>query len=92
MIQSQPPDITITVFDWDAVGKPDFLGRATALPMVKLAADDFATAPPLKWYPIKTNAGADAGSLLATFELYLVEDGVDLPFLPPMRGDLYMVL
>ena len=91
LIKSQPPDITITVFDWDAVGKPDFLGRATASPMVKLDATDYPSPPRLQWYPIKTNAGDDAGSLLATFELYLVEDGVDLPFLPPMRGDLYMV-
>lgn len=90
LIKSQPPDITITVFDWDAVGKPDFLGRATALPIVKLSAED-STQPKLRWFPIKTNSGANAGCLLAAFELFLADDGVDLPFEPPKRGDLFMV-
>ena len=65
------------MFDWDAVGKPDFLGRATALPIVQLEAGD-AAAPRLSWFPIKTNSGGDAGRLLAAFQLFLGEGGQDV--------------
>jgi hypothetical protein len=88
MIRSFPPGVTIEIFDWDTVGKPDFLGRTTATPMVKLLPEEFPTPPRLQWYDLKRN-GCDAGRLLATFELYLLQDGASLPYPPPMRGDIF---
>ena len=43
----------------------------------------------LNWHPI-TRGGEPAGELLGAFELYLNE-GAELPFMPPTRGDVYQV-
>jgi len=43
----------------------------------------------LNWHPI-TRGGEPAGELLGAFELYLNE-GAELPFMPPTRQDVYQV-
>ncbi|XP_067657682.1 myoferlin-like isoform X1 [Haliotis asinina] len=87
-IESQPPDIILELFDHDTFGKPEFLGRSKAQPMVKLDPGDART-PVLQWYEIN-RMGQKGGELLAAFELFLMT-GKDLPFLPPKRGSLYLV-
>ena len=51
-------------------GEAEFLGRTTALPMVKLDPND-THSPVLQWYSIKKGT-AYGGELLAAFELLLV--------------------
>lgn len=87
-LEIQPPDIYIELFDHDTFGKPEYLGRTKAHPMVKLDPSD-ARNPVLQWYQI-TKQNTPAGELLAAFELFLLT-GKDLPFLPPKRGELYQV-
>jgi Ca2+-dependent lipid-binding protein len=53
VLKLQPPDITIEVFDWDAIGNPDFLGRALAMPLVKLNDSDQKRTPKLFWHVIR---------------------------------------
>ncbi|XP_043245484.1 myoferlin-like isoform X4 [Amphibalanus amphitrite] len=89
-ILEQPPQVVIEVFDHDAYGEPEFLGRAVATPTVHLDPSK-AKPPPLKWYPFTKGDRADAGELLASFELYCKT--TELPFLPPTKkgGTLYYV-
>ncbi|WAR21900.1 MYOF-like protein [Mya arenaria] len=87
-IEAHPPDIYLEIYDHDTFGEPEFLGRAKAHPMVKLDPGD-ARSPVLQWFEI--NRGKDqGGELLAAFELFL-NNGKDLPFMPPKRGDLFAV-
>ena len=51
-------------------GKPEFMGRTKAQPMVKLDPSDART-PVLQWYKI-TRHEQDGGELLAAFELIKV--------------------
>ncbi|KAK3095803.1 hypothetical protein FSP39_019399 [Pinctada imbricata] len=88
VLEETPPEIFVEIFDFDKFGSNEFLGRAKAQPMVKLDPSD-ARMPVLQWYPIK-RGNEDGGELLAAFELFLLS-GADLPFLPPKRGDLYLV-
>nr|XP_045583890.1 myoferlin-like isoform X6 [Procambarus clarkii] len=86
--RSQAPDVVIEVFDWDARGAPEFLGRVFCTPVVVEASLGFEPQV-LQWYPL-ARGDAKQGELLASFELML-KDGEELPMLPPTRGDLYMV-
>ncbi|XP_052821675.1 myoferlin isoform X1 [Octopus bimaculoides] len=88
-LEIQPPDIFMEIFDHDMFGKPEFLGRSKASPMVKLDPAD-ARNPVLQWYPVYKN-DVVKGEILAAFELFLITPGKDLPFLPPKRGELYQV-
>ncbi|KAL8566026.1 hypothetical protein ACOMHN_062755 [Nucella lapillus] len=88
-MQRDPPVIYVELFDQDTFGKPDFLGRTKAVPMVKLWPTDPRT-PMLEWYKIK-RAGKPGGELLAAFELFRLISGKDLPFLPPKRGNIFQV-
>ncbi|XP_070210966.1 myoferlin-like isoform X3 [Littorina saxatilis] len=87
-LERDPPDVYVEIFDHDTFGKPEFLGRTKAQPMVKLDPTDART-PVLQWYEIK-RGGKTGGELLAAFELFRLT-GKDLPFLPPKRGDLFTV-
>ncbi|XP_033757648.1 myoferlin-like isoform X3 [Pecten maximus] len=87
-IESQPPEIFVEIFDHDKLGSNEFLGRARAQPMVKLDPGD-ARMPVLQWYDIK-RGNEEGGELLAAFELFLLGSG-DLPFLPPKKGNLFLV-
>ncbi|XP_071169318.1 myoferlin-like isoform X13 [Mytilus edulis] len=88
VIEAQPPNITIEIYDHDKFGANEFLGRCVAQPMVKLDPAD-ARMPVLQWYEIKRN-NDHGGELLAAFELFLL-NGADLPFLPPKKGSLFLV-
>ncbi|XP_056005329.1 myoferlin-like isoform X5 [Ostrea edulis] len=98
-IAENPPEVVVEIFDFDKFGSNEFLGRTKAHPMVKLDPGD-ARMPVLQWYPI-TRGQEEGGELLAAFELFLVPDknasmesllaGSDLPFLPPKKGDLFLV-
>ncbi|XP_069958116.1 myoferlin isoform X4 [Cherax quadricarinatus] len=86
--RSQAPDIVIEVFDWDARGAPEFLGRVFCSPSVVEASLGYQPHA-LQWYPL-ARGDVTQGELLASFEL-LLKDGEELPMLPPTRGDLFMV-
>ena len=49
LVMSSPPLVTIEIFDWDVVGKPDFLGRAFATPVVKTNKEVLPTPTKLQW-------------------------------------------
>ncbi|XP_056005332.1 myoferlin-like isoform X8 [Ostrea edulis] len=87
-IAENPPEVVVEIFDFDKFGSNEFLGRTKAHPMVKLDPGD-ARMPVLQWYPI-TRGQEEGGELLAAFELFLLA-GSDLPFLPPKKGDLFLV-
>ncbi|KAJ8025764.1 Dysferlin [Holothuria leucospilota] len=89
ILQANPPEVVFEVFDFDTFGSNEFLGRTIAQPIVKLDGSDQRVAR-LAWYQI-VKKGKPAGELLASFELFLVSEKSDLPFMPPMRGDLYIV-
>ncbi|KAK4319224.1 hypothetical protein Pmani_009818 [Petrolisthes manimaculis] len=84
----QAPKIVIEVFDWDARGAPEFLGRVFCSPSLIDPGQGYQPLP-LQWYPLSV-ASNQQGELLASFEL-LLKGGEELPILPPTRGDLYMV-
>ncbi|KAK3744089.1 hypothetical protein RRG08_018716 [Elysia crispata] len=87
-LEASAPEAYIELFDHDTFGKPEFMGRTKAQVMVKLDPADARTAV-LQWYPI-SRLSQDGGELLAAFELIKLA-GKDMPFLPPKRGDLYIV-
>ncbi|XP_071827020.1 myoferlin-like isoform X6 [Apostichopus japonicus] len=89
IIQGNPPEIVFEVFDFDTFGSNEFLGRTIASPIVKLDGSDQRVAR-LAWYQI-VKKGKPAGELLASFELFLVSEKSDLPFMPPMKKELYIV-
>jgi len=88
MISECPPVVNIEIFDKDQVGKDEYLGRCSALPLVKLKGSK-PPAPRLLWYNIM-RGDVQAGELLAAFELFL-DEGADLPFTPPMKDNRYIV-
>ncbi|PIK51348.1 dysferlin [Apostichopus japonicus] len=89
IIQGNPPEVVFEVFDFDTFGSNEFLGRTIASPIVKLDGSDQRVAR-LAWYQI-VKKGKPAGELLASFELFLVSEKSDLPFMPPMKKELYIV-
>ncbi|KAK7086142.1 hypothetical protein SK128_016539 [Halocaridina rubra] len=69
-------------------GAPEFLGRVLCSPAVINVTKGYQCVP-LQWFSL--SRGCDKqGELLAAFELLLKDSG-ELPILPPVRGDLYMV-
>ncbi|XP_066944947.1 myoferlin-like isoform X4 [Macrobrachium rosenbergii] len=86
--ETQPPDIVVEIFDWDARGAPEFLGRVFCRPTVLNTSEGYDPCP-LQWYPL-ARGNEKQGELLASFEMLLKDVG-ELPILPPVRGDFYMV-
>ncbi|XP_048585076.1 myoferlin [Nematostella vectensis] len=83
-ISRYPPNVFIELFDKDSVGKDDFLGRGSLVPIVRL--NGYQTPEPeLKWIAIKRGQET-GGEVLAACELFL-DEGADLPFSPIKRGD-----
>lgn len=70
ILEQQPPEVMVEIFDYDTFGCNEFLGRTKAQPMVKLDPSD-ARMPVLQWYDI-TRGNESGGELLAAFELFLV--------------------
>nr|XP_058962380.1 myoferlin-like [Pocillopora verrucosa] len=87
-VAKSPPSVVVEVFDKDAVGKDGFLGRCVMSPTVRLHGHE-TPEPRLQWFKIK-RGDEEGGDLLAACELFL-DEGAELPFTPPMRGDLYAV-
>ncbi|XP_022778128.1 myoferlin-like [Stylophora pistillata] len=87
-IAKSPPSVVVEVFDKDTVGKDGFLGRCVMSPTVRLHGHE-TPEPQLQWFTIK-RGDEEGGDILAACELFLDEDA-ELPFIPPMRGDLYTV-
>ncbi|KAL9983693.1 hypothetical protein ACROYT_G005909 [Oculina patagonica] len=87
-VAKNPPSVVVELFDRDSVGKDGFLGRCVISPMVRLEGHQ-TPEPRLQWYRIK-RGDEEGGELLAACELFL-DEGAELPFTPPMRGELYAV-
>ncbi|XP_076047725.1 myoferlin-like isoform X2 [Oratosquilla oratoria] len=87
--RDQPPEVIIEVYDHDAYGEPDFLGRAFCKPVVFESSNDY-TPPKLQWFTLARGSKVQ-GELLASFELMLKVEGEEVPMLPPKRGELLMV-
>ncbi|KAK9306192.1 hypothetical protein QLX08_003081 [Tetragonisca angustula] len=70
-IKSNPPKVTLQVYDLDLLGFKEFCGRCTAIPLVKLAEETYSPPdfpPKLEWYKFKSQRDC-SGSVLAAFEL-----------------------
>ncbi|XP_050712149.1 myoferlin-like isoform X3 [Eriocheir sinensis] len=88
---TQAPSVVVEVFDWDARGAPEYLGRVFCRPSVVVPSSEYKPLP-LQWYQL-AQGNEKQGELLASFELLLKDGEEELPMLPPTRlgGDLYMV-
>ncbi|XP_068680918.1 otoferlin-like isoform X2 [Montipora foliosa] len=70
-IAVNPPTIVVEVFDKDIGGDSEFIGRALARPIVKMACEPYEKPffpPALEWFQI-FRGEEKAGELLAAFEL-----------------------
>ena len=69
-----PPIICLEIFDKDFGGDEEFIGRALAKPMVKLAEEPYQKPyfpPILQWFPI-FRGESRSGELLGAFEMLQV--------------------
>ncbi|XP_044155415.1 LOW QUALITY PROTEIN: fer-1-like protein 4 [Bufo gargarizans] len=79
-IRNDPPLIIINVFDQDKFGKPDFVGRAFAIPIVLLLEDEDNDGDGQKYIPPALQlfdifkGNKNAGELIAAFELIELEN------------------
>ncbi|XP_028401914.1 myoferlin-like isoform X2 [Dendronephthya gigantea] len=69
-IIENPPDVVLELFDWDPVGKNEFLGRVQVEP--KVLQDDSEEKTQLSWLGVYKGS-SKCGDVLAGFELYLDE-------------------
>lgn len=88
-IKEQPPLAVVEVYDRDAHGDDEFLGRVLVIPRVQLDATSIRS-PPLKWHPLDHPSGK-AGEILASFELFVVDGDRPSPRVPPKRGNVFIV-
>uniref|UniRef100_T1JKN2 C2 domain-containing protein n=1 Tax=Strigamia maritima TaxID=126957 RepID=T1JKN2_STRMM len=87
-ITDRPPYVYLEIYDHDAYGEPDYLGRTRLAPVVHLRSDS-AFSTKLAWYQIQ-RGNEDGGEILAAAELYLTAHE-ELPFLPPKINNKFMV-
>ncbi|XP_075757576.1 fer-1-like protein 4 isoform X2 [Pelodiscus sinensis] len=66
-LKTETPVVVINIFDHNKFGSPEFLGRAFAVPQVKLVDEPYRK-PALQFFDIYKGPRA-AGELIATFEL-----------------------
>ncbi|CAL4219662.1 unnamed protein product, partial [Meganyctiphanes norvegica] len=83
-----PPQAVVEIYDWDARGAPEFLGRVFCSPTVIDPSQGYEPVG-LKWFKLE-KGNIRQGELLASFELFL-KDNAELPEMPPTRGSNYMV-
>ncbi|KAM4612803.1 fer-1-like protein 4 [Polymixia lowei] len=80
-LREDPPLVIISIYDYNAMGSPELLGRAFAEPELKFAEEPYQK-PRLKFYDI-SKGRAPAGELLAAFELIELDySGFGEPCLP----------
>ncbi|XP_035946138.1 otoferlin isoform X4 [Halichoerus grypus] len=90
-LRDDPPIIVIEIYDQDAMGKADFMGRTFAKPLVKMANEAYCSPrfpPQLEYYQI-FRGNATAGDLLAAFELLQIGPAGKAD-LPPINGPMDM--
>ncbi|XP_076834724.1 otoferlin b isoform X1 [Brachyhypopomus gauderio] len=86
-LRDDPPIIVIEVYDQDAVGKADFMGRTFAKPITKMFDEHYGPPrfpPQLEYYQIY-RGNCTAGELLGAFELLQIGPGGKAD-LPPIDG------
>ncbi|CAL8360491.1 unnamed protein product [Lota lota] len=80
-LENDPPLIIISIYDYDAMGSPEPLGRAFAEPEMKFVERPYQK-PRLRFYDI-TRGKSSAGELLAAFEMIELDySGFGEPCLP----------
>ncbi|XP_051887398.1 fer-1-like protein 4 isoform X2 [Pristis pectinata] len=80
-LKNDPPIIIINIFDFDNFGSPEFLGRAFAVPKIKLQDEQYEK-PSLEFHDIYKGQ-TRGGELLAAFELIELDySGYGEPSLP----------
>lgn len=80
-LKKDPPLIIINIYDFDSFGSPEFLGRAFAVPSIKLQEEKYER-PTLKFHDIYKGKTM-GGELLAAFELIELDySGYGEPSLP----------
>ncbi|XP_048582007.1 otoferlin isoform X3 [Nematostella vectensis] len=76
-IAVNPPTIVVEIFDKDIGGDSEFIGRALARPIVKMACEPYEKPffpPALEWFQV-CRGEENAGEMLAAFELLQVTSG-----------------
>ncbi|XP_046858767.1 otoferlin-like [Xenia sp. Carnegie-2017] len=85
-IAVNPPTIVVEIFDKDYGGDSEFIGRALARPIVKMANEPYEKPffpPALEWFQV-FRGEEKAGELLAAFELLEVANKLSVKsFMPP---------
>ncbi|XP_056157898.1 fer-1-like protein 4 [Lampris incognitus] len=80
-LREDPPLVIISIYDYDAMGSPEPLGRAYAEPELRFAEHPYQK-PHLRFYDV-TRGKVSAGELLAAFELIELDySGLGEPCLP----------
>ncbi|XP_072101066.1 fer-1-like protein 4 isoform X1 [Mobula birostris] len=80
-LKDDPPIIIINIFDFNSFGSPEFLGRAFAVPQIKLQEEKYKK-PTLEFHDIYKGK-TRGGELLAAFELIELDySGYGEPSLP----------
>ncbi|XP_023694974.1 otoferlin-like isoform X2 [Paramormyrops kingsleyae] len=86
-LRDDPPIIVIELYDQDAMGKADFMGRTFAKPLTKMADEPYGPPrfpPQLEYYQVY-RGNLPAGEMLAAFELLQVPP-TGKSDLPPIEG------
>ncbi|KAF7709656.1 fer-1-like protein 6 [Silurus meridionalis] len=87
-IVKEPPLVVIEVYDEDALGKPEYLGSTSAVPVVRLNNEPY-TPPQLQYSPIFYGS-ISGGDILGAFEL--IQTGENpLPEIEKAEGQIYPV-
>ncbi|XP_028415074.1 myoferlin-like [Dendronephthya gigantea] len=88
-LTENPPDVLLEIFDYDPVGKHDFLGRIQTEPLVFLPEQDSAPTTRLSWHKV-WNGADHCGDILAAFELFVDEEH-SAPSLPSSVNGFYAI-
>ncbi|KAL2098893.1 hypothetical protein ACEWY4_005373 [Coilia grayii] len=86
-LRDDPPIIVIEIYDQDAMGKAEFMGRTFAKPITKMSDEYYGPPrfpPQLEYYQIY-RGNCTAGEMLAAFELLQIGPGGKSE-LPPIDG------
>ncbi|XP_062379458.1 otoferlin-like [Sardina pilchardus] len=86
-LRDDPPIIVLEIYDQDAVGKAEFMGRTFAKPITKMSDEYYGPPrfpPQLEYYQIY-RGNCTAGEMLAAFELLQIGAGGKAE-LPPIDG------
>ncbi|CAB3993921.1 myoferlin-like isoform X2 [Paramuricea clavata] len=89
-VTENPPDVLLEIFDYDPVGRHEFLGRIQTEPVVFIPdQEDTPPTTKLSWHKV-WNGSEHCGDVLAAFELF-VEEELCAPSLPTLTNGVYTI-